>query len=336
MTRGPRYPALPHTLKTLPKALKVLPTVCKVVAEQCKVLPKALKTLPTLCKVIAEQCKVLPRAHKVVAETLEVLPKARKVLPKGCKVVAEGERGRTEIIRLYSGLHSPSSTNFVAQPKRFRPLFNCRFDELAPLARLLRASYVRDQQDFADLLPDDYTAAFLTDYDLHLQAVEKLVDTSVQIAKGMMLTQKVQEAYDDLPALLNRLEARVRRAENLTVPAKKFGIEDARQARAQQDREALAGDLNTLLQNITANTAALVKKGQKPAETAQIQALYDALVLKPPPTAPARAPSASSPRTTPWPCVPSPSPCSTCSPTARPSMPAPTKPSSPITPTSSC
>jgi hypothetical protein len=166
----------------------------------------------------------------------------------------------------------------VAQPKRFRPIFNCRFDELAPLARLLRASYVRDQKDFADLLPDDYTAAFLTDYDLHLQAVEKLVNTSVQIAKGTLFTQKVQDTYDALPALLNRLEARVRRAENLTVPAKKFGIEDARQSRTHQDREALADDLKTLLQNITANSAALVKKGQKPAETAQIQALYDALV----------------------------------------------------------
>ena len=166
----------------------------------------------------------------------------------------------------------------MAQPKRFRPIFNCRFDELAPLARLLRASYLRDQAAFADLLPDDYTADFLLDFDKQLKAVEKLVAVSVQIAKGMVLTEKVQETYDALPELLNRLQARVRRAEGLTVPAKKFGIEDARQARINQDREDLAGDLKTLLQNIAANAEALIKKGQKPAETAQIQKLYDELV----------------------------------------------------------
>ena len=166
----------------------------------------------------------------------------------------------------------------MAQPKRFRPIFNCRFDELAPLARLLRASYLRDQAAFADLLPDDYTADFLLDFDKQLKAVEKLVAVSVQIAKGMVLTEKVQETYDALPELLNRLQARVRRVEGLTVPAKKFGIEDARQARINQDREDLAGDLKTLLQNIAANAEALIKKGQKPAETAQIQKLYDELV----------------------------------------------------------
>lgn len=163
-------------------------------------------------------------------------------------------------------------------PKRIRPLFTCRFDEVAPLARLLWASYQRDQADFVDLLPDDYTAAFDADFAKKLGAVNKLVATSVQQAKGMVFTAEIEALYEALPELLNRLEARVRRAEGLTVPLKKFGIGDARQARNQGDKEDLAGDLKTLLQNLTANKDALEAKGQKPADTKKIQDLYDALV----------------------------------------------------------
>ena len=162
--------------------------------------------------------------------------------------------------------------------KRIRPLFTCRFDEVAPLARLLWASYQRDQANFVDLLPDDYTAAFNTDFTKRLGAVEKLVASSVQQAKGMVFTAEIQDLYDALPELLNRLEARVRRAEGLTVPAKKFGIGDARAARNQNDKEELAADLNTLLQNVAANKTALETKGQKTADTKKIQDLYDALV----------------------------------------------------------
>ena len=162
--------------------------------------------------------------------------------------------------------------------KRIRPLFTCRFDEVAPLARLLWASYQRDRADFVDLLPDDYTAAFDADFTQKLGAVEKLVVSSVQQAKGMLFTTQIQELYDALPELLNRLEARVRRAEGLTVPVKQFGIGDARMARNHNDKEELAGDLKTLLQNGAANKTALETKGQKPADTAKIQRLYDALV----------------------------------------------------------
>ena len=166
----------------------------------------------------------------------------------------------------------------ATKPKRIRPLFTCRFDEVAPLARLLWASYQRDRADFVDLLPDDYTKAFDTAYTNALGAVEQLVTSAVQQAKGMVLTAEMAALYAALPELLNRLEARVRRAEGLTVLAKKFGIGAARQARNQEDKEALTDDLRTLLQNVAANKAALETKGQKPADTKKMQDLYDAIV----------------------------------------------------------
>lgn len=162
--------------------------------------------------------------------------------------------------------------------KRLRPLLKCRFDEVTPLARFVWASYQRDKDDFVDLLPDDYTDAFDTDFTKKLGAVEKLVASSVQQAKGMVFTAQIEALYEALPELLNRLEARVRRAEGLTVPVKKFGIGPAREARTQGDKEELADDLKTLLQNVAANKDALEAKGQKPADTKKIQDLYDALV----------------------------------------------------------
>ncbi len=64
----------------------------------------------------------------------------------------------------------------------------------------------------------------------------------------------------------------------LTVSARKFGIEPARQGRNNDEHEGLADSLKTLLQNIETNKTALLAKGQTRAETDQIQELYDALV----------------------------------------------------------
>lgn len=161
---------------------------------------------------------------------------------------------------------------------RMKPDFACRIDELVPLARLLRVSYLRDQADFQALLPEDYTAAFLTDYDARLAAADALEATSVQIARRMVFTERLAGVYKQLPQLLDFLAARVRRAAPLTVPADRFGLEQARRARNNDDHAGLEAALKTLLQNIGANAAALAAKGQQPQDTQQLQDLYDALV----------------------------------------------------------
>lgn len=157
-------------------------------------------------------------------------------------------------------------------------VFPCPIEDLTPIARLLRVSYVRDQKDFAALLPDDYTAAFLKAYDQELADADKLVSSLVQRAKGMLYTDAIHALYEALPQQLNFLQARVRRAEDLSVPANRFGIEAARKARNSDDHSGLEAALNTLLQNLAANAPALAKKGQKPADTQNLKAIYDALV----------------------------------------------------------
>ena len=156
--------------------------------------------------------------------------------------------------------------------------FNFRISELLPVARLLRASYVRDQSDFVDLLPEDYKPKFLSDFDDRLGAVEKLVRSSVAVAQRGAITARIAELLTGLPQLLNRLEARVRRAAPLTVAAKKFGIEAVRRDHNNDEHEGLAESLRTLLQNMGANKKALADKGLPQAEIDQLQELYDNLV----------------------------------------------------------
>jgi vacuolar-type H+-ATPase subunit I/STV1 len=156
--------------------------------------------------------------------------------------------------------------------------FNFRISELLPVARLLRASYVRDRADFVDLLPEDYTPKFLTNFDNAIEAVEKVVRSSVSVAQRQVVTQRIEGLVEALPRLLNRLEARVRRADNLTVPAQKFGIEAVRHDRNNDEHEGLAESLRTLLQNIEANQKALAAKGLTTDEISQLQTLYDNLV----------------------------------------------------------
>ncbi|MDQ2794116.1 MAG: hypothetical protein M3Y12_08925 [Bacteroidota bacterium] len=156
--------------------------------------------------------------------------------------------------------------------------FSFRISELLPVARLLRASYQRDRADFVDLLPEDYKPKFLADFDTALTAVEKAVRSSVAVARRGTITARIDALLEALPQLLNRLEARLRRATPLTVAAKKFGIEPVRRDRNNNEHEGLADSLRTLLQNIETNKAALLAKGQSQAEIDQLQELYNDLV----------------------------------------------------------
>ncbi|MDU0370554.1 hypothetical protein ACFPAF_09150 [Hymenobacter endophyticus] len=111
-----------------------------------------------------------------------------------------------------------------------------------------------------------------------LAAADALEATSVQSAWRMVLTERLAGLYQQLPQLLDFLAARGRRATPLTVPADRFGLEQARRAR-NNDHAGLEAALKTLLQNIEANAAALAAKGQQPQDTRQLQDLYDALVV---------------------------------------------------------
>ena len=69
------------------------------------------------------------------------------------------------------------------------PNYSCHADELVPLALLLRVSAERDFAELRDLLPDDYDPNYLKRYDAAVAAADGLVASSVQRAKGMLVTE---------------------------------------------------------------------------------------------------------------------------------------------------
>ena len=164
-------------------------------------------------------------------------------------------------------------------PDTVHPLYPCHSDEVVPLADLLRVSVARDFADFHELLPDDYpdAATFFKAYDKAVAAAAGLVSSATQQGQGMQITAHIQTLYDGLPRLLDRLSARVRRAEGLRVPPARFGIGAARAARNNNEHVPLATALKTVLQNIAANQQVLALKGHTAADTQALQELYDDL-----------------------------------------------------------
>ncbi|TGE25883.1 hypothetical protein E5K00_12050 [Hymenobacter aquaticus] len=157
---------------------------------------------------------------------------------------------------------------------KLTPDFSFRQEELVPLARLLQAHVARDLADFKALLPDEYGVNFLPDYAARLAAADKLTSTDAARAQGTQITKRIKSTSAQLPGLLDHLEARVRRAAPLTVPATSFGIKEVRAARNSGDMERLEDRLKTLLQNLDANQAALAAKGHPAADTAALRTLH--------------------------------------------------------------
>jgi hypothetical protein len=147
-----------------------------------------------------------------------------------------------------------------------------------PLARLLRTHFLRDEADFVDLLPEDYDQQFLPDYDKKVTAADAVVSSKVARLQSQALGAELEAAGATLPKLLNRLEARARRAGKLTVPLKGLGLQQVRAAYELGDLERLDAALKVLLRNLGDNAAVLAAKGHTAAETTALRTLHETLM----------------------------------------------------------
>ncbi|WP_400192211.1 hypothetical protein [Hymenobacter sp. B81] len=155
--------------------------------------------------------------------------------------------------------------------------YGCRTEEVLPLARLVRKQVEEDLGEFAELLPEEYGADFLPDFDARLAAAKGATSNRTAQGESTALGDKLATTMKELPRLLNRLEARLRRAQGLTVAARAFGLKEVRAAREAEDVEELEEALGTLLQNVDANAAALAAKGHAAADTAALRGMATAL-----------------------------------------------------------
>lgn len=154
-------------------------------------------------------------------------------------------------------------------PKR---LYQCRIDEVGPLAQMVRSSFVADGKDFRKASPDFAAPNFLKTFDERYDALELLVPTAVRRMSDADVTRTMNKVAKNLRDPLNWLELRVNRAAKkadpkLTVAPTDFGISAVRTKITLREMEGLDGKLKNLLQLIADNADALAAQGHTADDT---------------------------------------------------------------------
>lgn len=149
--------------------------------------------------------------------------------------------------------------------------YQCRIDEVGPLAQMLRSSFVTDQKDFAKASPDFAGTTFLKEYDKRYDALEGLVPTAARRLTDAEVTRIMHKLAKSLRDPLNWLEIRVIRAAKkpggLTVLPSQFGLAKVRTKIKNREMEGLDGALKYLLQMIADNIDALTSQGHTADDT---------------------------------------------------------------------
>ena len=148
-----------------------------------------------------------------------------------------------------------------------------RIEEIPTLGQFTRDAYNRDILDFQGYKPAKYVAGFLTNFDLKATAVGNLINPIALLSELGIITLRIDTNMIALRPLMDKLEGYVRDAAGLTVQKKDFGMSQVRKAVNKGDQEALNSALALVLQNITANNAALTTAGMPASIPTDIAAL---------------------------------------------------------------
>ena len=138
--------------------------------------------------------------------------------------------------------------------------FYLRIEEMPVVGYFLLNSFETDMPHFQAYSPDfnpDYKAAFQA----KLLEVENNIHPKKVIAELKKITDTLYTDAENLRNHLQLLEGYVKRAENLTLMPKDFGITPLRQKITRRNIEGVIEDLKVLFQNINANLPALQTKG---------------------------------------------------------------------------
>lgn len=167
--------------------------------------------------------------------------------------------------------HYATHSCFMSNSTLPKRLYQCRLDEVGPLAQMLRSSFVTDQNDFGKASPDFKGPDFLKEYDKRYDALEVLVPTAVRRLTDAEVTKMMNRLAKGLRDPLNWLEIRVNRAakkpNGLTVAPEKFGIGKVRTKITNREMEGLDGALKNMLQLLADNADALEAQGHTADDT---------------------------------------------------------------------
>ena len=144
-------------------------------------------------------------------------------------------------------------------------LVQCRIEEVSPIGKFLIDTMNANLASFT-AYSSDFNAAYLTNANTKLAAVDALINPKQYTAELKVITVRIYTNMNDLKGKINFLEGYIKRATGLTIAAKDFGIQEVRKAYHKGDVEGLIGALSFLLSNVNNNMAAIVAKGYTPAQ----------------------------------------------------------------------
>jgi hypothetical protein len=147
-----------------------------------------------------------------------------------------------------------------------------RKDEKIVIAEIAFEQLKRDNAAFTAYSPI-YDSDFNTKFENEIKKAKAVVNTENLIAEGKVLTETLYSDVDKLKVHINKFEGYVKRADNLTINVKDFGIHEVREKINNKDAEGLVMKLSTLIVNITKNTVALEKVGYTTASFTELKSL---------------------------------------------------------------
>lgn len=153
--------------------------------------------------------------------------------------------------------------------------FECRLEEVGPVARLARAQYLKYRDDFTEA-STDFGDTFETNFDKKLLKFEQLVPSRQRIMTAAEQTRRLNTAAKALRHPLNVFDIQIGaagRAKTLTVATTDMGLGAVRAAISNRNIEGLDRALGGLIGMIEVNQQALTDKGMK---AQALQGLRDA------------------------------------------------------------
>ena len=157
--------------------------------------------------------------------------------------------------------------------------FNIRIEEMPVVGHFLLKSFETDMAHFQAYSPD-FNPAYKAAFQAKLLEAENIINPQKLLAELKKITNILYSDSESLRTLLQPLEGYVKRAENLTVLPKDFGILELRKKINNKNIEGVIESLKVLFQNIDDNLPALQAKGFTNQAYDKLKAIRDNIKLQ--------------------------------------------------------
>ena len=157
--------------------------------------------------------------------------------------------------------------------------FYLKNEEMPVVGNFLLKSFETDMAHFQAYSPD-FNPAYKEAYQAKLLEVDNIINPKKILAELKKITDILYTDAENLRNHLQLLEGYVKRAEDLTIMPKDFGITALRKNLSRKNIEGVIEDLKVLFQNIDDNLPALQAKGFTNQAYDKLKAIRDNIKLQ--------------------------------------------------------